>query len=100
VTGRVMDCRAKLSLHSSHYMQYVRPVLIQVAQASDVEGENTAMWTELRVASRACVLCDVVNSASQVDFNTRLIHCKFSDRNPASFLGCFRFDSGQGDWLS
>jgi hypothetical protein len=43
-------------------LQSVRTVLKQVAQASDVEGEDTAMWTELRVASRACVLCDIVTA--------------------------------------
>jgi hypothetical protein len=40
----------------------VRPVLKPVAQASDMEGEDTAMWIELRVASRACVLCDVLTA--------------------------------------
>jgi hypothetical protein len=43
-------------------VQYVRRVLKLVVEASDVEGEDKGMRTELQEASHACVLCYVVTA--------------------------------------
>lgn len=46
-------------LSEGQTIQYVRLVLKTIAQASDMEGEDMTMWTELRLASRACVCATV-----------------------------------------